>query len=113
MATPDLSKFTIDDLVYDAGVPFRAFTAEEAVAELTRRMTPPPGCVRTPEGKDLKMLGELPMTADGCVVGYGARLYSDCGIVLTHYITTSAWPSPPAQFDDWYSTLEASKENKE
>jgi hypothetical protein len=26
-------------------------------AELSRRMTPPPGCVRTHEGKDLKVLG--------------------------------------------------------
>jgi hypothetical protein len=73
MATHDLSKFTIEDLVYDAGVPFRAFTAEEAVAEITRRMTPPPGCVRIGD-KDVKVLGELPMTADGCAI---ASMFAD------------------------------------
>jgi len=43
-------------------------------AELTRRMTPPPGCVRTHEGKDVKVLGEMPMTADGYVI---ASMFAD------------------------------------
>ena len=32
---------------------------------------PPPGHVRLPDGRDVRVLGELPMTADGCVLGNG------------------------------------------
>lgn len=34
------------------------------------------GCVRLPDGRDVKVLGELPMTADGCVVGNHATLWA-------------------------------------
>jgi len=71
--------------------------------------TPPSGCVRTPDGRDVRVLGTLPMTADGCVVGDGARLFSDVGDVRTH-ICTSAWASPPFPANDgWYSTREAAE----
>lgn len=35
----------------------------------------PEGCVRLPDGRDVKVLGTLPMTADGCVVAPGARVH--------------------------------------
>lgn len=33
------------------------------------------GCVMLPGGKVVKVLGTLPMTADGCVVGDGASIW--------------------------------------
>ena len=30
----------------------------------------PEGCVRLPDGREVKVLGELPMTADGCVIAH-------------------------------------------
>lgn len=87
MATPDMSKFTIEELVYDAGHPFQAFTAEESIAELTRRMTPPPGCVRIGD-RDTKYLGRMPMSGDGVWFGPGAHFwvfdegaFVECGVL--------------------------------
>jgi hypothetical protein len=47
-----------------------------AITEMVRKhATPPPGCVRTHEGRDVRVLGELPMTADGCVATHSKFLY--------------------------------------
>jgi len=65
-AQPQLSK-----KLSEAAAEIERLRAE--CAELTRRMTPPPGCVRIGD-KDLKVLGELPMTADGFVI---ASMFTD------------------------------------
>lgn len=49
-----------------------AATDEEArkfATELNASKLPPPGHVLLPDGRCVKVLGTLPMTADGCVVG--------------------------------------------
>ena len=75
MATHDLSKMSIEQIVEQIGDPAAlAGYGASIIDELSRRMTPPPGCVRTHEGKDVKVLGELPMTADGYVI---ASMFAD------------------------------------
>ena len=45
-------------------------------------MTPPKGCVRDGYGVDRKVLGTLPVTADGCVLGHLSRASNELyGIV--------------------------------
>jgi len=44
-------------------------------AALLAASRPGEGMIRTHEGKDLRLLGTLPVTADGCVAGEGARLW--------------------------------------
>lgn len=72
----DLSKMSVEELVSVFADPRTWVRSDPIVrqlsAELTRRMTPPEGHVRLPDGKDVKVLGTLPMTADGVVVGEGA-----------------------------------------
>ena len=49
---------------------------------LARQPAAPPvpeGCVRTPDGVDRKVLGTLPVTADGCVAGDGMTAYCPNG----------------------------------
>lgn len=40
-------------------------------------LTVPEGHVRLPSGEDVKVLGELVMTIDGCVVGKNAKAWED------------------------------------
>ncbi len=58
-----------------------------AIASAIRSVaTPPEGCVRDDKGVDRKVLGTLPLTADGCVVANGAQVFAigedhgDCGL---------------------------------
>jgi hypothetical protein len=57
------------------------------VAEITRRMTPPPGCVRI-GSEDTKYLGDRPMSGDGVWFGPGAHFwifdegaFVECGVL--------------------------------
>jgi hypothetical protein len=55
---------------------------KRAVLPLLRSaLNPPDGCVRLPDGSEPKVLGTLPMTADGCVVGNHANLWANDGEV--------------------------------
>lgn len=49
---------------------------ESEIVTLTSALTVPEGCVRTADGVDRKVLGTLPMTADGCVVGRDATFWT-------------------------------------
>ena len=57
MATPDLSGMSILHLLYEVANEFSEVNLDDIHAELSRRMTPPPGCVRLHSGKDLKVMG--------------------------------------------------------
>lgn len=49
---------------------------QQAFHDLINALTVPDGHVRLPSGEDVKVLGTLPMTADGCVVGNKAYLWN-------------------------------------
>lgn len=76
---------------------------------------PPPGHVLLPDGRCVRVLGELPMTADGCVIGRNARLWLDlpdvtayCGEVFCDPIVWQAdGPSACVEPNQCYSTREA------
>ena len=58
--------------------------------------TIPANHIRTPDGKDVKVLGEIPLTADGCLVGMHAKLhYFEEPYEQSHYPTDDS-----AFFDD-------------
>lgn len=62
----DLSKMSLEELMRLAGYnPVRSDTTTPAFVELTRRMTPPEGHVRLPDGRDVRLTNPLPVTADG------------------------------------------------
>jgi hypothetical protein len=68
MATHDLSKMNVRELCERFAI--QMYTGGDVdihVAELSRRMTPPPGCVRIGD-KDVKVLGTLSMTEDGLII---------------------------------------------
>ena len=48
------------------------------------RLNPPADHVRLPDGRDVKVLGTLPMTADGYVVGADATIYWSNGAGFIH-----------------------------
>jgi len=115
MATDDLSKMSIPDLVsyikQDDPPDMIGPVAVEVIAELERRMTPPPGCVRLPDGRDVKVLGELPMTADGCVFGINApAVYSFCppktGSVVRVAVQADPEPCSECGASDFYAARE-------
>lgn len=73
---------------------------------IARAITPPTGHVRLPSGEDVRVLGELPMTADRCVIaGPDSTLYhrNNDGSVIC-----AAWRvcNP---LHKWYSTREAAE----
>lgn len=47
---------------------------QKQLAELTRRIEVPAGHIKLDDGRVVKVLGTLPMTADGCLAGDGAEL---------------------------------------
>jgi hypothetical protein len=50
---------------------------KRAVLPLLRSaLNPPEGCVRWPDGSEPRVLGTLPMTADGCVVGIDSFVWT-------------------------------------
>lgn len=70
-----------DDLVERYGMDLGRLTRAIAAALTAERerARPPQGCVRLPDGRDVKVLGTLPLTKDGCVVGNHAELWIwDC-----------------------------------
>ncbi len=59
---------------------------EKALAELTRRTEVPKGHVKLDDQRVVKVLGTLPMTADGCVLGGSVTVYAHyCGDILDGY----------------------------
>lgn len=67
---------------------------------------PPPGHVRLPDGRDVPVLGELPMSEDDCAVGSDATLYriapdGSSEVLLTKHLSSG-----------WYSTRAAAEAAK-
>lgn len=95
------------------------------IAELERRSTAlrdaarvPEGYVRTADGVDRKVLGTLPITADGCVPGLGASVswpgYGEEYVYDGHVRYSLVWAaSIPVESStpvrDCYSTREAAE----
>lgn len=52
---------------------------DEIVPNLLSASRPAPGYLRASEGADMRLLGTLPVTADGCVLGEMAECFCDCG----------------------------------
>lgn len=78
----------------------------------------PEGCVRTADGVDRKVLGTLPITADGCVPGLGASVswpgYGEEYVYDGHVRYSLVWAaSIPVESStpvrDCYSTREAAE----
>lgn len=69
----------------------------EIVAIALAASRPAPGYLRASEGADMRLLGTLPVTADGCVVGIGAELWCNAE---EHGVFQ--WGSPP-----WVETSDA------
>jgi hypothetical protein len=73
-------------------------------AALLAASRPGEGMIRTHEGKDLRVLGTLPVTADGCVAGVGGHIWhaywrdypEDCG---GRKLMAGEWPW-------WYSLVQ-------
>lgn len=68
-----------------------------AAAAILSASRPAPGYLRASEGADMRLLGTLPVTADGCVVGIGAELWCNAE---EHGVFQ--WGSPP-----WVETSDA------
>lgn len=85
---------------------------DEILAIANKPLNPPDGCVRLPDGRDAKVLGTLPITADGCVIGDDCKVFYDGGTVCAE-LFRSANPGE----SDWrpfhphkaYSTREAAE----
>jgi len=93
---------------------------DEIAKVIRNEATPPPGCVRLPDGRDVKVLGELPMTADGCVFGINATaVYSffppQSGQVVRVAAQSDPEPCSECGADDFYAAREcySSKEAAE
>lgn len=70
---------------FDENVPvaeLRAWAVGKMAAALLARAVPE-GCVRLPDGRDVRVLGTLPMTKDGCVMGDWASVYVRLGEFAT------------------------------
>lgn len=68
----------------------------------------PPGHVLTPDGVVRKCLGELPLTADGCVMGNGAKVYA--GRSARAWATLVLADEPPSSsIGSWYSMQESAE----
>jgi hypothetical protein len=80
-------------------------------------LTIPAGHVRTPDGVDRKVLGTLPVTADGVIAGSGAALYwnhgdgSPCndGTMKVYVQDNTSCPSAHFYLGAWYSTRESAQ----
>lgn len=48
---------------------------DEMIALIASALTPPKDHVRTADGKDIKVLGTLRLTGDGCIVAGSTTLY--------------------------------------
>lgn len=72
----------------------------------------PTGHVLTHDGVVRKVLGTLPVTADGCVMGEGARMFLESGAEVEPHIFICHIPAdhdydPSFHIRDCYSTREA------
>ena len=86
-------------------------------AALLAASRPREGFIRTHEGEDLRVLGTLPVTADGCVAGDGAKLWTTEGAEWKVYTFASEDPAPiefdpSCGTDELYSTREAASAAK-
>jgi len=96
---------------------------EESLAALIRaavaEVTPPKGHVLTDDGKVRKVLGTLPLTADGCVVGEDAVCWRDKSRSLTGEVRQDSLVLCWGVYEmgngirtsaaSWYSTREAAE----
>lgn len=65
---------------------------DDILAELTRRCEVPAGHVKLDDGRVVKVLGELPITADGCLAEYGRVYWCWCHVpIFTGLPTPSSW----------------------
>lgn len=86
MTEAEADRILSDFLVEAMSVSIKDAKAK-AVAALLAASRPGEGEIRTHEGKDLRVLGTLPVTADGCVAGVGGHIWhaywrdypEDCG----------------------------------
>ncbi len=76
----DLSKMSVEELLTNT------VNFPSVIAELTRRMTPPDGHVRLPDGRDAKVLGTLARTADNFIACQDS--------VVWHPIYGACYPVP-------------------
>lgn len=88
--------------------------AEAIQAE--RDVRPPKGHILTDDGVVRKVLGTLPITADGCVVGDGARVYYEVIGQFSGEPIICEWDVTGAgddiKVDTYYSTREAAEAAK-
>jgi len=90
-------------LLYEVANEFSEVNLDDIHAELSRRMTPPPGCVRIGD-KDVKVLGEFAMTKDGFIVAeYSGRLCDEHGVEVS-LMTSKQW-----YVKQFYSSKEAAE----
>jgi len=90
---------------------------QQAIEAITDALTIPAGHVRTPDGVDRKVLGTLPVTADGVIAGSGAALYwnhgdgSPCndGTMKVYVQDNTSCPSAHFYLGAWYSTRESAQ----
>lgn len=54
---------------------------EHLIESIAQALAVPAGCVRDENGVDRKVLGTLPLTADGAVIGRGAEVYARAGLI--------------------------------
>lgn len=112
----------LDALIADENFRDECSTDEEDAERRTPGVTPlypapPPGHILTDDGTVRKVLGTLPVTADGVVCGRGAELYSPdggggpCpdGHSKMYVQDTTSYPEAHYFIGGWYSTREAAE----
>ena len=67
--------YDVNEAIRQAPTEDKDRAGREAMAIALRSMLPPPGHIMDETGAVRKVLGTLPMTADGCVVGDGAIVH--------------------------------------
>jgi hypothetical protein len=121
---------SISQLVEEAANAFGNKRLVAIESELSRRMTPPPGCVRLPDGRDLPAWPEAPFVGQTCdcvPVRLGDPVYHpdiNHDLAQDHY--RASWNETPinkfsgqpaweklGSIPRWYSTPEAAKQAAE
>ena len=107
-----------EEILGQSDVPLVAWLARDIATALRDAARVPEGCVRTADGVDRKVLGTLPITADGCVPGLGASVswpgYGEEYVYDGHVRYSLVWAaSIPVESStpvrDCYSTREAAE----
>jgi len=94
---------------------YAALPARDAEAEgLREAVRVPKGFVRTDDGQLRKVLGTLPILADGAVLGPGGKAWLTSGAEVEPHMFVCQRPTPieydPShELSDCYSTREAAK----